>query len=209
GLGRLRAVLRLGERADAWASRRAVLAPHRPGDQRIGPRAWMRNGPDFSAARTGGRESGWYRSLDADAQLRAPPAGQTHAEIGPRRHPPAALRAAFFQRCHRAVRGSPVAARRSRSRRGARLGGPGAPARWHIRTRSRARCAELARIFEPRAAARARWTRRPSHAHRVGSSGSRPPADNLHPALSGTAPGPVHGAPFRADLSDVVGSADE
>ena len=116
---------------------------------------------------------------------------------------------ARLQHRHRAVRRPAVAAGRSRSRRGARLGGTGARAGRHLRTRSRARCAELARVFEPRAAARAGRARRPSHPHRVGSAGSRPPADDVRAALRGTAERPVYRAPVRADLSDVVGSADD
>ena len=161
-LGRVRAVLRLGERADAGAARRAVLAPGRAGARRAGARARMRHRAHLAAARARRRRSRRHRSIGADARraLRAarrqPPAA---SPIGALRlvrgdiRVAAVRRRASFEHGHRAVRHPAVAARdaisRRRSSRCAR-----ARAGRHLRARSRARRAELARVHEPRPAAR-------------------------------------------------------
>ena len=72
-MGRVRAVLRLGERADARAPRRAVLAPGRVRSRRAaGARARMRHGTRVAAARARGHRSRRDRSVRADARTRTP-----------------------------------------------------------------------------------------------------------------------------------------
>ena len=71
----------------------------------------------------------------------------------PRRHPGAAVRPARLRTGHRALRQSCSRCSRPRSRRRARLGRARARTGRHVRPRSRARRAELARVREPRAAA--------------------------------------------------------
>ena len=93
------------------------------------------------------------------------PRRHRHHCPSPRAHSaPSSRRMASCSRCRRIAI----------SRRGARLGGaPGARAWRHVRARSRAGRAQLARVREPGAAARPRGRRVTSDADRVGAAGSR------------------------------------
>ena len=80
-LGRLRAVLRLGERAHAGPARRAVLAEPRAAGRRPGPRAGLRHRPHLASARPRRRAARRHRSIGADAGA----ARSAHASRAPAR----------------------------------------------------------------------------------------------------------------------------
>ena len=161
-MGRVRAVLRLGERADARPPRRAVLAARRRRRRRAGARARLRHRSRLAAARASGRRSRRHRSLGADARARArseSPSRRTaksreSAPSRPRRHSRAAVRDGTFPMVlapygilQSLIRPRDLTATLESV---ARVLAP----RRHVRHRSRARRAELARIREPRPAAR-------------------------------------------------------
>ena len=179
GVGRVRAVLRLGKRADAGPPRRAVLAPRRGRRGRAGARAGLRHRPRVAAARARRRGSRRHRSVGADARPRAP---ATHQVANPpTRSNRCVSSAATSARCRSRTSAFPMVIApygilqslirpRDLTATLASVARVVAPRR-HVRHRSGARRAEVARVREPRAAARPR-RRRAAHAHRVGPAGS-------------------------------------
>ena len=143
-LGRLRAVLRLGERADARPARHAVLAPRRARAARAGPRTRMRHRTHLAAARQGRRHAGRHRSVGADAcaiarrrrEARCGPDRRTANSPSPvpvraRRHParcrsPGAHSARSSRRTASCSRCWPIAIWRRRSKRSRACSGPAA-----------------------------------------------------------------------------------
>ena len=101
GVGRVRAVLRLGECANARSRGCTVLAAHRPQGGRLSARAWLRDRPDLAAAGAGGRFARRGRSIRSDAGPRRC-ARQNHAGPPPARRERRSRRwfAATFARFH-------------------------------------------------------------------------------------------------------------
>ena len=136
-LGRVRAVLRLGERAHAGPARRAVLAEPRAASRRPGARARLRHRPHLAAARPRRRAARRHRSLRADAGAR-PSARDAGA---PRTHASQLVRGDIRFICRLptrqpalldgdgAVRHPAVAAARARSDGDARASASGAASR--------------------------------------------------------------------------------
>ena len=141
-LGRLRAVLRLGERADPRPPRRGILAARRVGRGRPGPRARLRHRPCLAAPSARGRRSRRRRPLGPDArpggpsETRARP-GTRAAAVRARGYPGAAVPSAALLDGHRPVRDPAVADPSERPASGARLGRSRPEARWAFRARSR------------------------------------------------------------------------
>ncbi len=186
-MGRVRAVLRLGKRADAGAPRRARSGGASPaGAERPGARARLRHRPRLAAAGARRREPGRHRSVGADARPRPPPTSPSH-------------QLARLAKSLRLVRGdirtlpfedgafpmvlAPYGILQSLIRPRDLTATLASVARVlargrHVRHRSGARRPQVARVREPRAAARTR-RRRAAHAHRVGPPGSEAPPDDV------------------------------
>ena len=191
-LGRLRAVLRLGERADAGPPRRAVLAAiWRCNAGGTGAGAGLRHRPDLASARARRRPARRHRSIRGDARFRAAPdasrAASAQSPAGAGRHPAPAVSAcraeiggeAWPARALRdgdgAVRHSAVAAARARSRGDADGGAPRPRAGRHVRTRARRRPAVVGGVpqaGQPEGLARSS-RRRARHAGRNSPPGSQ------------------------------------
>ncbi len=180
-MGRLCAVLRLGERPDRTAPRRRILAA--PGDPHrgAGPRVGLRDGPGVVAAGPRGRDDCRGGSVGRDARPGAPPTAPFAIRFARAaregRHPGAALQGSRAVSSRPgAVRHSAIPPPRPRPEGDAAVGGFGAGAGRHVRHRSRARAAGLGGVpascppqrtaGSPRAA---------THAHRVGPAGPRSP----------------------------------
>ena len=103
GVGRLRALLRLGKRADARSPRRRVLATHGGTRKRPGSRAWLRHGTRDHSRRAHGRARRRPGSIvgDAVARTQAIDAGTPRQArlLDSRRHPVPAISKINACRC--------------------------------------------------------------------------------------------------------------
>ena len=167
-----------------------------------GARARMRNRTRLAAARARGRRARRHRSVGADARrARAARSARVTEPVQLTRRL-CVSSAATSARCRSRPRAFAMVIapygilqsllRPTRSGRDARLGRACPRAGRHLRHRSRARRAQLARVRQPRPAARARPAAAPAHADRIGPAGSAPPADDVRAALRGTARRPHH-----------------
>ena len=227
-MGRLRAVLRLGECADARQARRTVLAEYCAPLRRLCPGARLRHRSHLFAARARRGTTRRHRSIGSDARARSKPGASRAPRLArsshSRRHPLSAVHFRLDQWrdavspspavCYcrrrrirdgaRAVRTSAVTGARTRSDGHARRGAQSAATGRHIRYRARCRSSVVERVPTAsqleRMAESTRWVARDAGGD--GASGSGTPADDL--------PSGVHRAPWwrsacapvRLDLSN-------
>ena len=190
GLGRIRAVLRLGECADARPARRGVLAAGGQRRQRAGAGAWLRHRPDFAAAgprRRSRLSASTDRRRCSDARRagrallrkrkgapRTPALGLTRGDIRALPFLPGSfgMVLAPYGILQSLLRDKDLDATLDAVSRVLRAG-------RRVRRRPRARRAAVAGISEPRADARPCGRRRPSHPGRVGAAGPSPPPHDV------------------------------
>ncbi len=130
-MGRVRALLRLGECANARSRGCIVLAARGLQGGRLSARAWLRNRPDLAAAGAGGRLARRGRSVRSHARpggrarqdhAGPPPAGRERkSDARSRRHSRSSVSCRSIFAGARAVRRPAVPPARSRSRRRARI----------------------------------------------------------------------------------------
>ena len=148
-MGRLRPVLRLGERADARQARRAILAECCAPLWRPGPRARLWNRTNLFAVGASRGAARWYRSFESNARSRTHscPSRATRVTRAPdsRRHQILAIRTPLRDGAG-AVRTAPVTVARTRSDSHARRGAQSSAAGRHVRYRARCRSSFVERV---------------------------------------------------------------
>ena len=190
-MGRLRALLRLGKRADARSPRRPFLATHGGTRERPGSRAWLRHRTRDHSRRAHGRARRRPGSIVGDAVTRAEAidAGTPRQArlVDPRRHPvPAISQVSAFRSRDGAIRHSAVARPRVRSQGDAGRRRASARAGWPFRYRSGAGSAGLEGVPQPGAVSRIAPRRQVAHhAGRIGPAGSREETDDFRSEVRG------------------------
>ena len=215
GLGRIRAVLRLGERANDRSGRPPVLDRPGPASRRPGARAGMRYGAGARtrcACRCHRRR---HRSIRADAGASAREDSARRADRprppGSRRHPRASLRTPpTIPARHGTLRDPPVAGQGVGSSSHARVGGGGSSPWRVVRHRPGSRSSGLERVRAPTSPSRSAGS-----CGRVGNAGrDRPagPSQTTHGIRAGVrrAPGPhCHPTAILTGLPDSVDPTDD
>ncbi len=188
-VGRLRALLRLGKRADARSPRHRFLAPHGDAGQRRRTGARLRHRTRDHSGRACRRSRGRRRSIGGHAHACAPALearASGHAGLmDSQRHPSAAVPiVGALQSRHGAVRDSPVPRSRIRSEGDAGLGCAGVAEGRHLRHRPRPGSAGLEGVPEQGAipGIAAGWPVT-HHARGIGSPGPEKEAHDLRPDI--------------------------